>query len=901
MDTSAHTLYDPQTDAYNPKESEAQWQAQWAAQACFTALPRGETDKPKYYVLEMFPYPSGRIHMGHVRNYTMGDVVARFKLAQGYNVLHPMGWDAFGMPAENAAIEKNIHPAKWTQDNIAAMRAQLKRLGLSIDWSRELATCDPAYYGTEQAMFLDFWAAGLAERREALVNWDPIDKTVLANEQVIDGKGWRSGALVEQKKLTQWFLRITDYAEDLLTSLDDLKDWPDKVRLMQKNWIGKSSGLHCRFDLTEPIRGENDNLIEGIDIFTTRADTLYGASFCAIAAEHPLAKALAKDKNKPLDKFLADCAALGTSETAIEKADKLGFDTKLFVRHPLDKDWHLPVYIANFVLMGYGTGAIFACPAHDQRDLDFARKYDLPVLPVVRPKECGDDFTIENTAYTSSGGETGNSDILFNARDLNGLTPAKARTKLHKWFESEGCGHTQTLYRLRDWGISRQRYWGCPIPIIHCDECGTVGVPREDLPVILPDDISFTPKDQQAGNPLDHHPTWKYVACPQCGKEARRETDTFDTFIDSSWYYARFASGADDQGEQSYWLPIDQYIGGVEHAILHLLYSRFFARAMHKTHHLDLVEPFRGLFTQGMVCHETYRDSKGGWVSPQEVQKQDAKQSGKMVLIADPTQVIKVGASEKMSKSKRNTIDPDDIITRYGADTARWFMLSDSPPERDVQWTQEGVEGAWRFVQRLWRLMKTASANYSRPATQNAPPQNVASLMTYRLSADASEQARTLYRLAHTAIIDITADLEALAFNRAVARVHSLTNALVDFKPQNEEDTILHYAACLWLTRLFAPMMPHLAESCWQVLGGEGLVVEAAWLSGDTKALEAAEIMLPVQINGKKRTEICVAADADNAIIEAQVLQDKKVEALLNGQTPKKIIIVSGRIINLVV
>ena len=870
---------------YQPEGREAYWQKRWHDADCFTASKNknAQSDKGKYYVLEMFPYPSGRIHMGHVRNYTMGDVVARFKRAQGFHVLHPMGWDAFGMPAENAAKEKGVHPARWTYDNIAAMRAQLQRLGLAIDWSREFATCDPAYYGAEQAMFLDFWEGGLVERRQALVNWDPQEQTVLANEQVIDGKGWRSGIAVEQKHLTQWFLKITDYADDLLNSLDDLTQWPDKVRLMQKNWIGKSSGLECRFELVNAL-GD----ISGIDIFTTRPDTLYGASFCAIAPDHPLAHALLKadttQSQKELRAFLAQCAALGTSESAIESGEKLGFDTGLQVRHPLDDDWHLPVYIANFVLMNYGTGAVFACPAHDQRDLDFARRYDLPVRPVVRPADADDDFSISDTAYSGDG-------ILFNAGALNGLSPAAAREKLINQFEAQGRGQRRVLFRLRDWGISRQRYWGCPIPIIHCAACGIVGVPRQDLPVILPEDVDFTVR----GNPLAHHPSWGDVACPTCGGDAKRETDTFDTFIDSSWYYARFAKDDPD-----YWLPVDQYIGGIEHAILHLLYARFFARAMHKTKHINLQEPFHGLFTQGMVCHETYRDESGAWRLPSEITRTS---DGRLVLRADPTSTITQGAVEKMSKSKKNTIDPDDMIARYGADTARWFMLSDSPPERDVQWTKEGIEGAWRFVQRLWRLVQSIKDDLpegnTAASSPEAPPKD----------EPQHQAAYTLYVATQKAILAVSDDLEQLAFNRAVAQIHALTNTLAAFQPKSASDKRARRASLIALVRLFAPMMPHLGESCWQALGGTGLITDMAWSEGDASVLTSATITLPVQVNGKKRSEICVPSDSDNAAIEAAVLADPKIAALitagLSAQSPaearpKKIIIVPQRIINVV-
>lgn len=850
--------------SYNPANYEAYWQKAWEEEACFAAGAADDA-RPKYYVLEMFPYPSGRIHMGHVRNYAMGDVVARFKKAQGFNVLHPMGWDAFGMPAENAAMEKNSHPAKWTYDNIEAMRGQLKKLGLSIDWGREFATCDPSYYGHEQAMFLDFLEAGLVDRRESTVNWDPVDQTVLANEQVIDGKGWRSGAAVEQKTLTQWFLRISDFADELLGALDGLTRWPEKVRLMQANWIGRSEGLECRFTLNEPV-GD----MAALDIYTTRPDTLYGASFCAISPGHPLAIELAKN-NAALAAFRAECAQRGTSEADIEAGEKLGFDTGLTAQHPLDADWHLPIYVANFVLMGYGTGAIFACPAHDQRDLDFALKYDLPVTTVVRPKD-ESDFTVTDSAYTGDG-------VMVNSAALDGLSPQAAREKIIAQFEAQGRGQRRVNFRLRDWGISRQRYWGCPIPIILCDTCGAVPVPRADLPVTLPEDVSF----DRPGNPLAHHPTWKHVACPTCGGAAQRETDTFDTFVDSSWYFARFTELTDDTPTRAaavnHWLPVDQYIGGIEHAILHLLYARFYTRAMHKTGHLAVDEPFAGLFTQGMVCHETYRHADG-WLSPDEIEKT----ANGAVLAADGKTAVKIGAVEKMSKSKKNIVDPDDIIARYGADTARWFMLSDSPPERDVQWTQDGIEGAWRFVQKVWRLFDAERGDFR---DQLAAPEGAA--------------AARLYAQVQATIDAVTRELDGLGFNRAVARLYELVNALAAFKGDGDEDKMCRAYGLAQLMKLLSPMMPHLAETGWGELGGDGLVANAAWPVADMSVLVSDEVVLPVQVNGKKRGEISVPKSAEAAIIEDMALSDAGVEKFIDGKEIQKIIIVPGRIVNLVV
>lgn len=865
-------MSDTSRPPYDPSAHEAYWQKAWDDARSFVA-DEGDKTRPKYYVLEMFPYPSGRIHMGHVRNYAMGDVVARFKKAQGHNVLHPMGWDAFGMPAENAAMEKNTHPAKWTYENIDTMRGQLKKLGLSIDWAREFATCDPSYYGHEQAMFLDFVEAGLVDRRESIVNWDPVDQTVLANEQVIDGKGWRSGAAVEQKNLTQWFLRISDYAEALLGALDGLERWPEKVRLMQANWIGRSEGLTCRFELTQAIYD-----IDALEVYTTRPDTLYGASFCAISPYHKLAIKLAED-NQELAAFRADCAKRGTSEADIEAGEKLGFDTGLKVRHPLDQDWLLPVYVANFVLMGYGTGAIFACPAHDQRDLDFALKYNLPVKTVVRPQDEA-DFTVTDTAYTGDG-------VMVHSPGLDGLSPQAARAQMIARFEADGRGEKRVNFRLRDWGISRQRYWGCPIPMILCDTCGTVPVPREALPVTLPDDVSF----DKPGNPLAHHPSWKHVKCPNCGGDAARETDTFDTFIDSSWYFARFAGlkedAPTDRAAVDYWLPVDQYIGGIEHAILHLLYARFTTRAMHKTGHVAVEEPFAGLFTQGMVCHETYRHG-GQWLSPDEI----IRNGDGAVLAADGTSAVSVGAVEKMSKSKKNIVDPDDIIARYGADTARWFMLSDSPPERDVQWTQDGIEGAWRFVQKVWRLFdghvfegRDAAAFVDGLTASNID----------------GEDARALYRQVQLAIDAVTRELEALGFNRAVARLYELVNALGAFKASNGNDAACRAYALAQLMKLLSPMMPHLAETGWQALGGAGLVADAAWPQADLSVLTSDEVVLPVQVNGKKRGEISVPKDADEAIIKEMALNEAGVRKFIDGQELKKTIIVPGRIVNLVV
>jgi leucyl-tRNA synthetase len=659
-------------ERYNAREAEPKWRKLWDEAATFKTA--NADPRPKYYVLEMFPYPSGRIHMGHVRNYTMGDVIARYKRARGFNVLHPMGWDAFGLPAENAAAQNNSHPAAWTYGNIAAMRGQLQSIGLSLDWSREIATCDPSYYKHQQKLFLDFLDAGLVDRRQSKVNWDPVDHTVLANEQVIDGRGWRSGALVEQRDLTQWFLKISLYAEDLLNSLDGMSRWPDKVRLMQANWIGRSEGLLLRFEL-EPAPDLRESEIE---VYTTRPDTLFGARFLAIAPDHPLATRCA-NADPALAAFIVECQQRGASAAAIETAEKKGYDTGLKVRHPFDKDWLLPVYVANFVLMDYGSGAIFACPAHDQRDLDFANAYGLGNTPVVCPPGVApESFIITDTAYDGEG-------FLINSRFLDGMTIETAKEEVARLLEAQTIGNRpqanrQINYRLRDWGISRQRYWGCPIPIVHCPDCGAVPVPAADLPVELPKDVTF----DEPGNPLDRHPTWKHVDCPNCGGAALRETDTMDTFVDSSWYFTRFTDPWNDLApttvsEVEKWLPVDQYIGGIEHAILHLLYARFFTRAMQATGHVGaLKEPFAGLFTQGMVVHETYRSKSGDWISPAEI-RLESNPAGRRAFRLDDGEEAVIGSIEKMSKSKRNTVDPDEIISTYGADTARWFVLSDSP------------------------------------------------------------------------------------------------------------------------------------------------------------------------------------------------------------------------------
>lgn len=853
---------------YNAKAVETKWQAAWNERQAFRA--EADPKRPKYYVLEMFPYPSGRIHMGHVRNYTLGDVVARYKRARGFNVLHPMGWDAFGLPAENAAQEKKVHPAAWTYDNIANMRAELQRMGLSLDWSREFATCHPGYYKYQQEIFLDFLKAGLIDRKESFVNWDPVDHTVLANEQVIDGRGWRSGAVVERRKLSQWFLKITNYADDLLAALQDgLERWPERVKLMQQNWIGKSEGARFSFALKDRS--------DKVEVYSTRPDTLFGASFIAIAADHPLAAEAAKNDPK-LAAFIEECRQTGTAEAELEKAEKKGYLIPVEALHPFDPNWALPVYVANFVLMEYGTGAIFGCPGHDQRDLDFARKYDLTVKAVVAPKG---QATVEigTEAFT----ETDNT-VAINSDFLNGLDVAAAKRAAIKKLEELKAGEGTVTFRLRDWGVSRQRYWGCPIPVIHCEDCGIVPVPKQNLPVQLPDDVTF----DKPGNPLDHHPTWKHVNCPSCSKPARRETDTCDTFVDSSWYFARFCSPRADlpmvKEEVDYWMPVDQYIGGIEHAILHLLYSRFFTRALRDTGHLSLKsgEPFAGLFTQGMVCHETYRDANGAWLEPTEVKKD----SGKVVHIRT-NEPVTVGRTEKMSKSKKNVIDPGLIIDTYGADTARWFMLSDSPPERDLEWSESGVEGAWRFTQRLWRLVSEPRG----PIAARAAPQ----------PSDWPDAALTLRRELHKTIAALTQDLEQFHFNKAVARIHEFANLLEAAKGDDAATAWARREALESLAKLIGPMVPHLAEEIWQALGHDGLLLEQPWPVADADLARDETVTIAVQVSGKLRATIEVARDMAQPELEKLALANDNVVRAIDGKPVRKVIVVPNRIVNVVV
>lgn len=849
------------TQKFDFNSAETRWQSAWDAAESFRA--DDASPKPKAYILEMFPYPSGRIHVGHVRNYTMGDVIARARRAQGFEVLHPMGWDAFGMPAENAAIERGVHPGGWTRANIAAMRAQLKRLGFAFDWSRELATCEPEYYGQEQSLFLDLLAAGLVYRKESAVNWDPVDMTVLANEQVIDGRGWRSGAVVERRRLSQWFMRITDFADDLIAGLKGLENWPEKVRLMQENWIGRSEGLRFTFAIKDSA--------EKFDVFTTRPDTLFGASFAALAPDHPISTALA-EMTPELAAFIAECRAGGTATADIEGQEKKGYDTGLSVMHPLDPSITLPVFVANFVLMDYGTGAIFGCPAHDQRDLDFARKYALPVTRVVAP-EGGADAAIGKEAYTGPG-------KLVHSRWLDGMETGDAKAAIIARAVTEGWGESVTQYRLRDWGVSRQRYWGTPIPIIHCDVCGVVPVPNDQLPVVLPEDVTF----DVPGNPLDHHPTWKHVACPKCGTAARRETDTLDTFVNSSWYFIRFASAPADRPFDAVvaaqWLPVEQYIGGVEHAILHLLYARFWTRALNRIGRIDVAEPFAGLFTQGMVTHETYSRPQGEGTAPLFFAPDDiVRTSGGATLKVD-TLPVEVGRVIKMSKSKKNVVDPDAMIASYGADAVRWFVISDSPPERDLAWSEAGIEGASRFVQRVWRLAEDASTGPTGDSFQIQSP------------GDTPKIARVVHRT----IAAVTSDIDRLQFNKAIARLYELVSA-IERVPAGAEKT----NAILVLLQLIAPMTPHLAEEAWALLGQAGLIADAAWPVADPALLIDDTVTIAVQVNGKLKDSFEAAKGADRAAVEAEALGREKIVHALAGGVPKKVILVPDRLVNLVV
>jgi leucyl-tRNA synthetase len=836
---------------FDPSVADGRWQRAWEQARTFEA--DSNSAKPKSYVLEMFPYPSGRIHIGHVRNYTMGDVLARYKRMTGHEVLHPMGWDAFGMPAENAAMEKGVHPGGWTRDNIANMKAQLKRIGFALDWSRELATCEPEYYGHEQALFLALYEAGLVYRKESEVNWDPVDMTVLANEQVIDGKGWRSGAEVEKRKLNQWFLKITQFAEDLLDGLGTLDQWPDKVRLMQENWIGKSQGLEFSFALSNG---------DTLPVYTTRPDTIFGASFVAVAPDHPVAQAVAA-QNCDAAKFIELCKRGGTTAAELETAEKLGFDTGIGARHPFTGE-HLPVYIANFVLMDYGTGAIMAVPGHDQRDFEFATKYALPIPRVVAASVEEADKPFDGEAEAGDG-------VVVNSDFLDGMSVEDAVREVIARAESGGWGEGRTVWRLRDWGVSRQRYWGTPIPFIHCDACGVVPVPREQLPVVLPEDVDF----QIPGNPLLRHPTWKHTTCPTCGGKAERETDTLDTFVDSSWYFLRFASQPADKPfdpeEVAKWLPVEQYIGGVEHAILHLLYARFWTRALAHIGMVDVKEPFASLFTQGMVTHETYGREDGVrtvFFSPDEVER-----TGTGATLKADGAPVDIGRVIKMSKSKKNTVDPDTIVARYGADAVRWFMLSDSPPERDLPWSEAGIEGCWRFVQRLWRLFGQIGEGGA--------------------GADTITD-KALDRKVHQTVAALAADIEALGFNKAVARIYELTGAVEKAAPSASRSNAIQT-----LILLVAPMMPHLAEEVW-AKGGTGLIADAPWPTVDPALLVEDEVTIAVQHMGKLRDTLTAPKGASKEDLEALALASENVQRSLGGAAVRKVIVVPDRLVNIV-
>ncbi|HEX3366289.1 leucine--tRNA ligase [Phenylobacterium sp.] len=855
---------------YNPKETEPMWRSAWAEADAFRAVI--DPSRPKYYVLEMFPYPSGRLHMGHVRNYALGDVIARFKRARGFSVLHPMGWDAFGLPAENAAMERGVDPKGWTYENIARMRAELKELGLSIDWSREFATCDLAYYGQQQALFLDLFARGLVYRREGMVNWDPVDMTVLANEQVVDGRGWRSGAVVEKRKLNQWFMRITDYADQLTDDLATLDRWPEKVRVMQENWIGRSKGLTFSFDFAEPAP---KGFEKGLEVYTTRPDTLFGASFVAIAADHPLAEqvAVANDAAKA---FIAECKKGGASQAEIDTAEKLGFDTGVRVKHPFDPSWELPVWIANFVLMDYGAGALFGCPAHDQRDLDFAHKYKLPVTPVVLPPgEDPETFTIGNEPYLGPG-------AIYHSRFLDGLDIEAAKAAAIARMEELGQGQGATVFRLRDWGVARQRAWGCPIPVVHCDKDGVVPLPKSALPVALPDDLEFG----KPGNALARHPTWKHTTCPTCGGPATREVDTLDTFVDSSWYFARFANphAAEpiDKAAADYWLPVDQYIGGIEHAVLHLLYARFVTKALADDGQLSVREPFAGLFTQGMVTHETYRQQSGEWLEPKDVEVIVEGKTRRARLVENGAEVT-IGDVEKMSKSKKNTVAPEEIFDVYGVDAARLFVLSDSPPERDAQWSNAGVQGAWRFVNRVWDEF-------------DSQPQDAAA------AVGDDEAATALRRATHKLIRQVTEAIDTFRFNSGIARLYEFLNLLKANPAAGATPAVqaTRHEALSAFSRLIAPFTPHLAEECWARVGGQGMVAMAPWPIFDAALTEDAVRVLPVQVNGKRRGEISAPAGASAADVEKIVLDDPEIARRLEGLTIRKVIVVPDRIVNIV-
>ncbi|WP_032112881.1 leucine--tRNA ligase [Candidatus Paracaedibacter symbiosus] len=846
--------------AYPFRDIEEKWQQIWQEENSYRT-ENTKTNKPKAYILEMFPYPSGKLHMGHVRNYSIGDTIARFKRAQGCEVLHPMGWDAFGLPAENAAVQNSTSPAAWTVQNIAAMKAEFKSLGFGFDWERELASCMPEYYGLEQKIFLDFYKKGLAYRTESWVNWDPVDHCVLANEQVINGRGWRSGALVEKRKLMQWSLKITNYSEELLEELSALTGWPEKVVKMQENWIGRSEGAFIQFEIND--------FDEKLNVFTTRPETLFGASFCAIAPTHPIAEKLA-NTNAKLAAFIEECQHAPTTEEALSTGDKKGFDTHLKVVHPFVPGKTLPLFVANFVLMDYGTGALFACPAHDERDHDFAKKYNLPIIQVVAPESTDVSVDITQKAYTGPG-------KMINSGFLDGLSIEEARSVAIQKLEAQDQGKKQITYRLRDWCVSRQRYWGCPIPVIHCDHCGTVPVPDADLPVRLPEDVEFN----KTGNPLDHHPTWKQVKCPKCENDAIRETDTFDTFFESSWYFLRFcdtkAIAPLNKEAVDKWMPVDWYIGGIEHAVLHLLYARFFTKALRDCGYITISEPFKNLLTQGMVCHQTYKDENGKWLYPEEVMRL----TGGQYVTVDGEKPVTVGRSEKMSKSKKNLVDPQSIIDTYGADAARLFTLSDTPPDRDFDWSDEGVEGAWRYLNRLWRLIENIKATAGRVGEAEA------SLMVAKKT--------------HQMLKKITQNYERNGFNKIIAFARELTrdleNAVTDQAVSHQQ---LTHSGKVLIQVLF-PLVPHITSELWQQMGETALVIEATWPEIDVKLATTDEVTIAVQVNGKMRGAFIISSDSDEASVLEEALKLPTVQKDMNGRPIRRSIVIPNRIVNLVV
>ena len=859
-------------ERFNPKTVDLKWQNVWDKEKYFFA--KVDHNKEKFYILEMFPYPSGKIHMGHVRNYTLGDVVARFKRAQNYNVLHPMGWDAFGLPAENAAIENNTSPAKWTYKNIEEMKRQLKLMGLSIDWSREITTCSKLYYKHQQQIFKNLYDKGLVYKKKSLVNWDPIENSVLANEQVIDGKGWRSGAEIERKTLSQWFFKITSFADSLIDGLKKLPRWPEKVKSMQENWIGKSIG--CEMNLT--MSDEKYNIIdELLNIYTTRPDTIFGATFCAISPGHPLANKLAKT-NKEVKNFIKKHQSQNLTEESLSKAEKEGLKINYFIKHPLIKNKFLPLYIANFVLMDYGSGAIYGCPAHDQRDLDFANKYDIEVIPVIRPKNLRDDkFLITSDAYNGDG-------EIINSEFLNGLTISEAQKKVTNILIEKGIGSKKINFRLRDWGISRQRYWGCPIPIIYREDGEVICLSNEHLPIELPEDVELS----TSGNPLENHPTWKYTTCPFTGMKAIRETDTLDTFVDSAWYFMRFCSSnnTDQPFEKSdidYWMPVDQYVGGVEHAILHLLYSRFFTKALKQSKIIDFDEPFDGLFTQGMVCHETYKSKSGEWIFPEDV----VEKNGLLIKASTGEKVTK-GPVESMSKSKKNVVDPENIIKEYGADTARWFMLSDSPPERDINWSISGINGAWRFTQKFWRVVNDCKDIF-----------NVDLINKPKIIDDFTNEFR---KQVHKHLKSITDSINSFQMNVAVAKIHELTNLISNFSPNNFEGEWSKKEALVILLRVTEPMMPHIVEECWYLIGNKNSIIETEWPNYDESLILDNEVKIIIQINGKKRGELNLPINASEFDVFNKASELSNVKKILNiNNKIKKQIYVPNKILNIVV